>query len=571
MVSNKIFAILFLLISIFWVNKHHLFPNARQNPLQAVAAATQPLSTSGRWIVDGDGRRVKLSCVNWPSHLEIVVAEGLSKQPVDALSQKIVSMGFNCVRLTWPLYLVTNDTYATLTVRQSFQRLGLNESIAGIQDHNPSVLDLPLIGAYQVVVSSLGASNVMVILDNHISKPGWCCSNTDGNGFFGDQYFNPDIWIKGLTKMATLFNNKTNVVGMSLRNELRGPKQNVADWYRYMQQGAEAVHKANPNVLVILSGLNYDKDLSFIRQRPLNLTFTGKTVFEAHWYAFTDGSAWINGNVNQVCGRIVNNVMSSSGFLLGQGSPLFFSEFGIDIRGTNINDNRYFSCFLSVAADLDFDWALWTLTGSYYLREGVIGMNEYYGVLDWDWAQPRNSSFLDRISLIQSPLQGPGAQASSDRKIIFHPLTGLCIQKMSLFQPLKLGPCSSSESWNQSPQGTLTIKGTLFCLKASGSDQTVQLGIICSSASSYWNPISDSKLHLATKLNNGTTTCLDVNSKNEIVTSACRCLSNDATCDPTSQWFKIVNNTRSSESKKSESLMRLAMGFDWRSFLGLRT
>ena len=83
-------------------------------------------------------------------------------------------------------------------------------------------------------MTSLGSNNVMVILDNHMSQPTWCCSNFDGNGFFGDQYFNPDLWIKGLTRMATLFNGVTNVVGMSLRNELRGPKQNVNDWYRYL-------------------------------------------------------------------------------------------------------------------------------------------------------------------------------------------------------------------------------------------------------------------------------------------------------------------------------------------------
>lgn len=86
----------------------------------------------------------------------------------------------------------------------------------------------------QAVVSNLGDNNVMVILDNHISKPGWCCSNFDGNGFFGDKYFDPDVWVTGLTKMATLFRNSTNVVGMSLRNELRGSRQNVADWYRYI-------------------------------------------------------------------------------------------------------------------------------------------------------------------------------------------------------------------------------------------------------------------------------------------------------------------------------------------------
>ncbi|KAF3964359.1 hypothetical protein CMV_011350 [Castanea mollissima] len=246
----------------------------------------------------------------------------------------------------------------------------------------------------------------MVILDNHISKPGWCCSSSDGNGFFGDKNFNPDLWIKGLTQMATIFNGVSNVVGMSLRNELRGPRQNVSDWYRYMQKGAEAVHSANSDVLVILSGLSYDKDLSFLRNQQVNLTFTGKLVFEMHWYGFSDGQAWLSGNPNQVCGRVADNMMRLSGFLLDQGWPLLVSEFGMDLRGTNVNDNRYINCFLATVAELDLDWALWTLVGSYYLREGVIGLNEVYGVLDWNWCDNRNSSFLQRISAVQSPFRG---------------------------------------------------------------------------------------------------------------------------------------------------------------------
>ncbi|CAL5349793.1 unnamed protein product [Camellia sinensis] len=67
----------------------------------------------------------------------------------------------------------------------------------------------------------------MVILDNHTSKPDWCCDKSDGSGFFGDQYFNPDLWIKSLTVMASLFKGTPYVVGMSLRNELRGRKENA--------------------------------------------------------------------------------------------------------------------------------------------------------------------------------------------------------------------------------------------------------------------------------------------------------------------------------------------------------
>lgn len=510
-----------------------------------------PLSTNSRWIVDdgNGGERVKLSCVNWVSHLDAVVAEGLSKQPVDAISNKISAMGFNCVRLTYPLFLFTNDSLASVTVRQSLRKLGLIESIAGFQANNPSIIDLPLLKAFQEVVSSLDRNNIMMILDNQISTPGWCCSDFDDNGFFGDPYFNPDVWLKGLTKVATMFNGSTNVVGMSLRNELRGPRQNVSVWYRYMQKGAEAVHDANPNVLVIVSGLSYDKDLSFLQTQPLSLTFSEKLVYEIHWYGFSNSEDWDTGNPNDVCGRVVENIMGKSGFLLDKGYPLFISEWGVDQRGTNENDNRFLNCFLAWAAEYDLDWALWTLAGSYYFRQGVVGMEEFYGVLNWDWCKPRNSSFLEKISPLQSPFQGPGLSNTRPHKIIFHPSTGLCVQRQSFLKPLKLGPCSEAESWDYTPRKTLTIKGTYYCLQADGVGKKAKLGIICTDASSKWEAISASKLHLSSKINNGTSVCLDIDSENNIVTNTCKCLTIDK-CDPASQWFKIINGTTGSGAAK---------------------
>ncbi|KAK7847963.1 endoglucanase [Quercus suber] len=460
-------------------------PQTQSKPVMAL-----PLYTNSRWIVDEGGQRVKLACVNWVSRLEPMVTEGLSKQPMDAISKKIASMGFNCVRLTWPLFLVTNDSLASLTVRQSCQSLGLSESIAGIQANNPSIIDLPPIKAYQAVVSSLGANNVKVILENNISKP-------------GDQYFSADIWIKGLSRMATIFNGVSNVVGTSLRNELQGPRQNVNDWYRYMQKGAEAVHLANPDILVIISGLSYDKDLSYFRNQQVNLTFTRKLVYEVNWNGFSDGKAWKSGNPNQVCGREVDNFMRISGFLLDQGWPLLVSEFEMDQRGTNnVNDISYMNCFLAIAAELDLDWR-------------------------------------------------PGLSEANLHKVIFHPSTGLCVLRKSLTEPLRLGACTESEAWSYTPQKTLTLKGTYFCLQAIELGKPAKLGIICTGSNSKWQTISDSKMYISSKVNDGSTACLDVDSDNSIVTNTCKCLSRDDTCDPGSQWFKLVDSTRSSSSAKT--------------------
>lgn len=113
-------------------------------------SASFPLHTNSRWIVDDAGLRVKLACISWTAHLEPMLAEGLSKQPLDRISKLIGSMGFNCVRLTWPLFMVTDSTFSSLTVQQSFESLGLNESLAGIKVNNPAMVDISLTQAFQV-------------------------------------------------------------------------------------------------------------------------------------------------------------------------------------------------------------------------------------------------------------------------------------------------------------------------------------------------------------------------------------------------------------------------------------
>ncbi|XP_058745632.1 uncharacterized protein LOC131618426 [Vicia villosa] len=58
-------------------------------------------------------------------------------------------MGFNCVRLTWPTLLATDDTISNLKVRQSLEKHALKDSIASFHSNNPSIIDLTLIQAFQ--------------------------------------------------------------------------------------------------------------------------------------------------------------------------------------------------------------------------------------------------------------------------------------------------------------------------------------------------------------------------------------------------------------------------------------
>ncbi|KAK4780004.1 hypothetical protein SAY87_016110 [Trapa incisa] len=259
------------------------------------AVVDGPLFTSSQWIVDGEGRRA------------------------------------------------TNETLASTTVKQMFTWLGLNQSLANITTHNPWVVDLTIADAFETMLERFRHNKLMVVLDNHLTVPGWCCGLNGGNGFFGDKFFDPSLRMKETCRLG-------------------------------LRQGAETVHAANPNVLVILSGLDYDKDLSFIHKRPVNVSFSGKVVFEHHWYSFSHSGAW-RGNFNDACGWISASVMDKEGFIADERrAPMFVSEFGINAQRGDVNDDRYINCFMAMAPDQDWDFAVWGLQGSYYFREGVIGM-----------------------------------------------------------------------------------------------------------------------------------------------------------------------------------------------------
>lgn len=59
------------------------------------------------FIYDSSGQRVKLACVNWSGfQLTGYVANGLDKQPLTFIAQKIAAMGFNCVRLVNSLDII---------------------------------------------------------------------------------------------------------------------------------------------------------------------------------------------------------------------------------------------------------------------------------------------------------------------------------------------------------------------------------------------------------------------------------------------------------------------------------
>ena len=215
--------------------------------------------------------------------------EGLQHNWMENIVLLIKQMNLTCVRLTYSIDVALSSN---LTAYQSLSRLGLTSAIQGFIKNNPLLINTSVPDVFEAVLNTLGKYNMLVLFDNCVTKAMWCCDNNDGNEFSGDEYFDVDQWIAGLRFMAQKTLDRPYVIAMSLRNELRGPRQNQPDWYRYVVRGVlEAASSVNPRLLIVISGLNYDTDLTFIRSKSIQdlvpPSVRNKIVYEGHWYSWS--------------------------------------------------------------------------------------------------------------------------------------------------------------------------------------------------------------------------------------------------------------------------------------------
>ncbi|RDX67667.1 hypothetical protein CR513_53422, partial [Mucuna pruriens] len=103
-----------------------------------------PLSTNKRWIVDEQGKRMKLHCVNWSSYLNSMVGEGLDLiKPLNDLVGEIKKTRFQlCLLLALDL-----TTF--------------------------SLENVTLIQAFDVVIDEFGKQDLMLLADNHWWQYAW--------------------------------------------------------------------------------------------------------------------------------------------------------------------------------------------------------------------------------------------------------------------------------------------------------------------------------------------------------------------------------------------------------------
>jgi hypothetical protein len=250
------------------------------------------------------------------------------------------------------------------------------------------------IQVFDAVAAECFKQQIYVHLDNHVSKAIWCCSTTDGNAWFGDTYFNVANWKRGLSYMATHGASWGNLMSMSLRNELRSPNDNSTlasssynwqNWYQNVVPAANGINAANPNVLIFLSGLNYDTDLSPIPTgaslgggytfHKSSFSYANKLVLELHNYATTATSC---SSLESSLYSAGYNALDSTNTAVVNVMPVVMTEFG-HLQDDATYASVYSTCLKSYLTGIHGGWMIWVLAGSYYIREGGQDLDETWG------------------------------------------------------------------------------------------------------------------------------------------------------------------------------------------------
>lgn len=231
---------------------------------------------------------VRLRCVNWyGAHMETFVAGGLDKRSCGAIAESVRGIRANCVRIPLSTQVVLEDPSPPAWAIIASE---CNASTA------LQVLDCQ--------VRELTRRGLMVILNNHNSFPGWVGSNEKvPQGLWHTQSFPTTAWVASLSALASRYRSNPLVVGIDIRNEIHdqdgiaitwGHSNDAdSDWKAATLLADAAIREANPEVLVIVSGLCRGYDLRAMQDLD---NYRSKYVFTTHVYIFS----WWFMNVNWV-------------------------------------------------------------------------------------------------------------------------------------------------------------------------------------------------------------------------------------------------------------------------------
>jgi len=300
----------------------------------------------------------------------------------------------------------------------------LDRKLDTIRAANPALAGKTPLEVLDAAVEALTSAGLLVILNNHSTHAMWCC-NYDDDGLWYTAESSEEDWIADWELVVARYATNPRVVGADLRNEIRIAKPigfgillriptwgggGQTDWAAAATRAGKRIQAKNPDLLIVVEGLNSADDLTGAGARPIALTVPDKLVYEAHQYGFfRPGAPAIPGlggptYATMTAAQLASASQKQWGFLTEAGkpftAPLWLGEFG-DGAGS---DPKWLTNLAEYLRSLDADFAYWALNGG----PKAAGGPEPFGLLEDDWTTVRKDWRLDLLRSMQPATRGPG-------------------------------------------------------------------------------------------------------------------------------------------------------------------
>jgi aryl-phospho-beta-D-glucosidase BglC (GH1 family) len=256
--------------------------------LLAAAENDDWLHTEGNKIKDSSGHEVWLTGINWFGYEENEkIFHGLWTRDLKGTLDLIADMGFNLIRVPIHARLVDSWINGVYPMPQSITTTnGINEYLAGLD--SLKILDY--------AVQYCGQIGLKIMLDMHSIDPHGYMN--EGVWYLSD--FGMDKYIACWKFLGEHFKNTDVVIACDLKNEPHDGSTEKAkwddsadptNWKKASTDIANAIHSVNPNVLIVIEGVQSHTDASI---QNIN-TILGITVPD--WWDLSVHNTWWGGNL----------------------------------------------------------------------------------------------------------------------------------------------------------------------------------------------------------------------------------------------------------------------------------
>lgn len=364
------------------------------NILSLSLSAQNYLSVQGNKLVDSQGQVVRLTGVNWFGfETNNLMVHGIWSRDTKSMLQQIKDQGFNCIRIPWCNKIL--DPSATLNIGAYG-----TDPYTGVSPMNEyeSTLTQPL-ELLDDIVQWCQDNNMKIILDNHSRQP---------DGYMNEMLWyteqTPESqWIADWVKITKRYKDYDAVIGMDINNEPHGNygqgstwgnSSTATDWNKAAERCGNAILNANPNVLILVEGIEkYGDDvywwggnLKGVADYPVQLSQPDKLMYSPHEYGPTVyNQPWFS--ASDFPDNMPGIWEEHFNFINTQGiSPLLVGEFGI--RDPDGVDEIWFDTFLAYMASHGYSWTFWCWNPNSGDTGGLLD-DQWTNIVEWKMAKLR--------------------------------------------------------------------------------------------------------------------------------------------------------------------------------------